>query len=69
MASRHLKALLARVLVWPKVAQDEAVKALREIEEDFIIAPATRVELDHSHQDALRSKGIEMEDLFGRFDL
>jgi hypothetical protein len=54
MASRDLKSLGSRMLVWPKGAQDEAVKALREIEEDFIIGPATRHELDVAHQEALR---------------
>jgi hypothetical protein len=38
--SRNLKTLLIRVQVWPKGAQEEATKALREIEEDFIIGPA-----------------------------
>lgn len=46
--------------VWPKGAQDEAVKALREIEEDFIIGPATRHELDRSHQE-LRAEGLDTE--------
>jgi hypothetical protein len=52
MASRELKSLSIRMQVWPKGAQDEAVKALREIEEDFIIGPATRHELDLAHQPA-----------------
>jgi hypothetical protein len=50
MASRELKSLATRMQVWPKGAQDEAVKALREIEEDFIIGPATRHEVDVAHQ-------------------
>ena len=37
MKSHELKVLLARILTWPKGAQEEAVKAFREIEEDFII--------------------------------
>ena len=45
MISRNLKTLLIRVQVWPKGAQEEATKALREIEEDFIIGPAI-VDLD-----------------------
>ena len=63
-------ALLERARTWPRSAQDEAEKALREIEEDFIIGPATRAQLDRSHQEALRGEGIEMEEeLFGRYDL
>jgi hypothetical protein len=69
MKSRDLQTVLARVKTWPQGAQDEAVKALREIEEDFIIGPATRVELDRSHQEALRGEGIAMEELFARYDL
>jgi hypothetical protein len=42
MASRDLKSLLARIEVWPKGAQEEATKALREIEEDFFTGPETR---------------------------
>jgi hypothetical protein len=61
-----LKTLLAGVPTWPKTAQAETLKALREIEEDFIIGPATRHELDRSHQEALRGEGIDMEELFGR---
>ena len=64
-----LKTLLARVGTWPKGAQEEAVKALREIEEDFIIGPATRQELDRSHQEAMRGEGIETEELFRRYKL
>jgi len=69
MTSRDLKSLLARVQAWPKGAQEEATKALREIEEDFIIGPATRQELDRSHQEALRGEGTDMEELFERYDL
>jgi len=39
MTARELKTVLARISTWPKGAQDEAIKALREIEEDFIIGP------------------------------
>jgi hypothetical protein len=67
--SHDLQTLLARVQAWPKGAQEEAVKALREIEEDFIIGPATRAELDRSHQEALHGEGVAMEDFFGRYDL
>ena len=69
MKDAVLKTLLARVGTWPKGAQEEAVKALREIEEDFIIGPATRQELDRSHQEALRGEGVDMEELFGRYKL
>ncbi len=69
MTAITLKTLLARVQSWPKGAQEEAVKALREIEEDFIIGPLTRQELDQSHQEALRGEGIDMEELFRRHNL
>lgn len=69
MTPHDLKSVLARVGAWPKGAQEEAAKALREIEEDFVIGPATRAELDRSHQEALRGEGISMEELFGRYDL
>jgi hypothetical protein len=64
-----LTALLDRVRAWPKGAQEEAAKALQEIEEDFIIGPATRAELDRSHQEALRGEGTQMEELFSRYDV
>jgi hypothetical protein len=69
MEIRSLKPLLDRVRTWPKGAQEEAIKALREIEEDFIIGPETRNELDRSHQQALRGEGIDMEELFARYNL
>lgn len=69
MQSHDLKTVLARIPTWPKGAQEEAAKALREIEEDFIIGPATRAELDRSHQEALRGEGVSMEELFGRHNL
>lgn len=69
MSTAALKSLLARMQSWPQGAKDEAVKALREIEEDFLIGPETRAELDRSHQEALRGEGIEMEELFRRYDL
>src|SRR3979411_2671044 len=60
MRSIPLKALLARVRTWPKGARDEAVKALREIEENFIIGPATNPQLDRSHQETLRGDMQEL---------
>jgi hypothetical protein len=69
MKTPALKTLLDRVQTWPKGAQEEAVKALREIEEDFIIGPSTSLELDRSHQEALRGEGVDMEELFGRYKL
>lgn len=69
MKSRDLKTVLARVQTWPKGAQDEAFKALREIEEDFIIGPATRHELDQSHQEAMRGEGISLEDIKERLSM
>ena len=69
MKSSGLKRLLDRVQAWPKGAQDEAVKALREIEEDFIIGPVTRQELDRSHQEALRGEGVSLEDIKERLGM
>ena len=66
---RTLAALLDRARSWPKSAREEATKALREIEEDFIIGPSTRTELDRFHQEALRGEGSDMEELFNRYDL
>lgn len=66
---RTLAALLDRARHWPKSAQEEATKALREIEEDFIIGPSARAELDRSHQEALRGEGVDTEELFGRYDV
>jgi hypothetical protein len=67
--NRGLAALLNRARTWPKGAQEEAEKALREIEEDFIIGPATRTQLDRAHQEVLRGEGTDMEELFARYDL
>ena len=69
MKTGELKMVLARVNSWPKGAQEEAVKALREIEEDFIIGPATRHELDQSHQEALRGEGVSLEDIKERLGM
>ena len=65
----NLKSVLGRVHAWPKGAQEEAAKALREIEEDFIIGPATRHELDRSHQEALAGQGVSLEDLKERLGI
>lgn len=62
-------ALLNRARTWPKSAQEEAERALREIEEDFIIGPSTRAQLDRAHQEALRGEGTEIEEVFRRYDL
>jgi len=64
-----LKLLLARVKTWPSGAQEEAVKALREIEEDFLIGPETGQELERSRAEASRGEGVGMEELFSRYDL
>jgi hypothetical protein len=69
MQSTVLKSLLARIHTWPKSAQDEAVLALREIEEDFVIGPATRAELDRSHQEALRGEGVSLEEIKERLGM
>ena len=69
MKTPALQTLLDRVQTWPKRAQEEVVKALREIEEDFIIGPSTRQELDRSHEEARRGEGVDMEELFGRYKL
>ena len=69
MKSKMLNSILNRVRTWPKGAQDEAMKALQEIEEDFIIGPQTQADLDRAHQEVLRGEGTEMEELFTRYDL
>jgi len=66
---RSFTALLDRARAWPKGAQEEAERALREIEEDFIIGPSTRAQLDRAHQEALRGEGTEMEEVFRRYDI
>lgn len=43
---RGLMALLDRARSWPKSARDEAERALRKIEEDFIIGPSTTTQTD-----------------------
>jgi hypothetical protein len=69
MKTPVLQTLLDRVHTWPKGAQEEAVKALREIEEDFIIGPSTRQELDRSHQEALRGEGVSLEEIKERLGM
>jgi hypothetical protein len=69
MAARDIKTVLARVQTWPKSAQEEAIKALREIEEDFFIGPETRQELERSHEEALRGEGVSLEDLKERLGM
>jgi hypothetical protein len=69
MKSRDLKTALARVQTWPAGAREEAIKALREIEEDFIIGPSTRQELDRSHEEALRGEGVSLEDIKERLGM
>jgi hypothetical protein len=63
MTPKGLTNILKRVESWPKTAQEEAIKALREIEEDYIIGPATRRELDQSHQEALGGDGVSLDDI------
>jgi hypothetical protein len=63
MIPKGLTNILKRVESWPKTAQEEAIKALREIEEDYIIGPATRRELDQSHQEASGGDGVSLEEI------
>jgi hypothetical protein len=60
---------LARVQTWPKGAQEEAIKALREIEEDFFLGPETMQEIERCHQEALRGEGVSLEDLKQRLGM
>ncbi len=69
MKSNDLKKVLDRIPTWPKRAQEEAVEALREIEEDFVIGPETRRELERSHQQALCGEGISLEDIKERLGM
>ena len=46
-----------------------AIKALREIDEDFIIGPITRAEVDRSHQEALRGEGVSLEEIKERLGM
>lgn len=63
MRKKQLRALLKRAESWPKGAQQEAVQTLRDIEGDFFAGPVTMAELDRAHQEALRDKGISLDDL------
>lgn len=65
----RLKELIKRTESWPEEAQQEAIQALQDIEEDFVIGPETRKELDESHRQAMRGEGIEMEELFKKYGL
>jgi hypothetical protein len=67
--SRDLKSLLGRVKTWPPGAQSEAVKALREIEEDFTLGPETQQEVDRAHNEALRGEGVSVDDLKERLGI
>jgi len=69
MIARDIKTVLARVERWPKDAQEEAVRALREIEEDFFVGPETRQEIARSHQEAVRGQGVSLEDMKGRLGI
>ena len=69
MKSRELKSLLNRIPAWPQGAQQEAVKALREIEEDFILGPQTLQDVEQAHAEALRGEGVSLEDLKERFGI
>jgi len=69
MKTHDLKTLLDRVQTWPQDAQEEAAKALLEIEEDFIIGPITRAELDRSHEEALQGTGVSLEEIKGRLGM
>lgn len=69
MNTDELKTVLARIKSWPKGAQAEAVKALREIEEDFIIGPATTEELQRAHSEALNSDGVSLDEVKERLGL
>jgi hypothetical protein len=69
MISRDLKSLIARVRVWPKGLQEEAMKLLRELEEEAFIGPETMQELHRSHQEALRGEGVSLEEIKERLSM
>jgi len=69
MTSRDIKTVLARVQTWPKGAQEEAIKALRDIEEDFFVGPQTRHEIALAHAEAVRDHGVSLEDIKERLGL
>ena len=66
---RELKPILERVRTWPQGAQQAAFKALREIEEDFIIGPATRVEIDTARHQALHDEGVSLDEIKERLGM
>ena len=66
MTDKKLKSVLGRSNLAKNGAGFEAARALREIEEDFLIGPSTRAELDRSHQEALRGEGVSLEEITGR---
>jgi hypothetical protein len=63
MKPTKIKDILARAVTWPMAAQEELVKAAREIEEDLIHNPHLINELEDAHREALRAEGISLEDL------
>jgi hypothetical protein len=63
MKPTTIKNILARAVTWPKAAQEELVKAAREIEEDLIHDPHFMNELEEAHREALRAEGTSLEDL------
>jgi hypothetical protein len=67
MKNVQLRSLLKRVERWPKGAQQEAIQVLPGIEGDFFAGLVTMAELDHAHQEALRDRGVSLEDLRQRF--
>jgi hypothetical protein len=67
--TKKLKELLERAEHWPQQAQEEAIEALREIEEDFFIGPHTRKELERSHDEALRDEGASLEKIKERLGI
>ena len=69
MNPKGLKHILKRVQLWPAGAQQEALRSLRAIEEDFFGGPETRAELDRAHQEALRGEDVSFEQLMDRFGL
>lgn len=69
MKPTTIKDILARAVTWPKAAQEELVKAAREIEEDLIHDPRLMDELEEAHREALRAKGTSLDDLKERFGL
>jgi hypothetical protein len=69
MTTNELKKVLARVTTWPTAAQDELVKVVREIEEDFYTTPEFTRVLEEAHQQVVRGEGTSQEELFERYGL